>query len=179
MVNESFVRHYLANVDPRTQRILSEKFVPGSQAQGPLEEWQIVGVFRGVNNDGLRSQDYPEIDVPFWQSPSPQAEMAVRTASDPSALTRTVEDLVASVEPDLPLANARTGRSLVCRRNLWSTGLCSGAADPRDWAAAGFGRRPRTGFADDLGRRSRVGPFRLGLGVVGACLVGRALKSML
>ena len=68
MVNESFVRHYLANVNPLTQRILSEEFEPGSQAQGPLMEWQIVGVFRDVNNHGLRNQDYPEIDVPLEES---------------------------------------------------------------------------------------------------------------
>jgi putative ABC transport system permease protein len=113
MVNESFVRRYLANVDPLAQRIITEMRLPGRQMQRHTVELQVVGVFRNVSNDGLRNQDYPEIDVPFWQSPWPQAEMAVRTATDPTALTRSIEDVVSSVESDLPLANVRSMSEIV------------------------------------------------------------------
>jgi putative ABC transport system permease protein len=109
VVNESFVRHYLPNVDPLTQRIIVEsKRIPGVPAEKPLEEWQIVGVFRNVRSFGLRNDDVPEIDVPFWQRPSPQAEMAVRTTGDPSAMAKSIADVVATMEPDLPLANIKT-----------------------------------------------------------------------
>jgi putative ABC transport system permease protein len=108
VVNENFVRRYLPSVDPLSQQIITEKLVPGAEGSQPHVQWQIVGVFRNVRSLGPRNDDVPEMDVPFWQSPWPQAEMAVRTASDPSALTRSIADVFSSVEPDLPLANVRT-----------------------------------------------------------------------
>jgi len=114
VVNENFVRHYLPRVDPLTQRIIVEsKRVPGVPAEHPLEEWQIVGVFRNVRSFGPRNDGVPEIDVPFWQSPSPQAELAVRTVGDPSAITASVADVVTCMEADLPLANVKTMDQIV------------------------------------------------------------------
>ncbi len=70
-------------VDPLTQRILVEQLIPGVTKLGPPLEWQIVGVYRNIHNGGIRSDGFPEIDVPFAQSPWPQASMAVRTTGDP------------------------------------------------------------------------------------------------
>src|SRR5262249_28996784 len=80
MVNENLANRYFPKVDPLEQRILVDGFIPGSMKLGPPVEWRIVGVFHNVRNgDGLRS-DYPEIYVPFWQCPWPQASVAARTA---------------------------------------------------------------------------------------------------
>jgi len=108
MVNEHFANRYFSGVDPLTQRIVVDGLIPGSMKIGPPVEWRIVGVFHNVRNgDGLRD-DHPEIYVPFWQSPWPQAAVAVRTAGDPASVTSSVAAAVNSIDPDLPLAGVKT-----------------------------------------------------------------------
>jgi putative ABC transport system permease protein len=108
MVNEHFANRHFPGVDPLTQRIAVDELTPGSLKIGAPVEWRIVGVFHNVRNgQGLR-EDYPEIYVPFWQSPWPQASVAVRTAGDPAGMTRSIAAAVNSVDPDLPLAGVKT-----------------------------------------------------------------------
>jgi putative ABC transport system permease protein len=112
MVNESFVNRYFSGVDPLAQRIMVEELIPGKTKLGPPLEWQIVGVFNNVLDDNLRA-DYPEIFVPFWQSPWPNAMVGVRTAGDPGSLTRSIATAVNEVDPDLPLAGVTTMEQVV------------------------------------------------------------------
>jgi putative ABC transport system permease protein len=108
MVNENFANRYLSGVDPLSQRIVTDGLIPGSRQIGPPVEWQVVGVFHNVRNgNGLR-RDLPEIYVPFWQSPWPRAAVAVRTSGDPASVTGSIAAAVNSIDPDLPLAGART-----------------------------------------------------------------------
>jgi putative ABC transport system permease protein len=108
IVNETFAKKYLSNVDPLTQRIIVEKLVPGSRQFGPPIEWQIVGIYRDVHNAGVRNEGFPEINVPFWQSPWPNAAIEVRTSGDPATMTGSVAAVVGSVDPDLGLNQVRT-----------------------------------------------------------------------
>ncbi len=55
--------------------------MPGGPRGKPVE-WQIVGVFHNVQAAGFREPD-PEINVPFAQSPWPQASMVLRSEGDP------------------------------------------------------------------------------------------------
>ena len=80
-VNEYFAKRYFPDVDPLTQRISFEEMIPG-QPRGKPIEWQIVGVFHNVRGAGFREEN-PEINVPFAQSPWPQASMAIKTQGDP------------------------------------------------------------------------------------------------
>ena len=107
IVNEDFAKKFFAGVDPLSQRVLVEQLVPGVTKYGPPVAWQIVGVYQEVRN-GRREQDFPEIDVPFWQSPWPQARIAVRAAVEPENLTRSIAGIVQSMDPDLPLGTPRT-----------------------------------------------------------------------
>ena len=107
VVNENFAKKFLAGVDPLSQRILVEQLVPGVTKLGPPVAWQIVGVYREVRN-GRLEEDFPEIDVPFWQSPWPQARIAVRAAVEPDNLTRSIAGIVQAMDPDLPLGTPRT-----------------------------------------------------------------------
>ena len=107
VVNENFAKKFLAGVDPLFQRILVEQLVPGVTKLGPPVAWQIVGVYREVRN-GRLEEDFPEIDVPFWQSPWPQARIAVRSAVEPDNLTRSIAGIVQAMDPDLPLGTPRT-----------------------------------------------------------------------
>jgi putative ABC transport system permease protein len=107
VVNENFAKKFLAGVDPLSQRILVEQLTPGVTKLGPPVAWQIVGVYHEVRN-GRLEEDFPEIDVPFWQSPWPQARIAVRAAVEPDNLTRSIAGIVQAMDPDLPLGTPRT-----------------------------------------------------------------------
>src|SRR6185369_15942665 len=111
IVNEDFVKRYLSGVDPLAQRIAAQEIVPGGKA-GQEHEWQIVGVYHNVRGAGQR-EEFPEIDVPFWQSPWPQASMVVRTDGDPKAIVTSVASAINSVDPDLPLAGVKTVEEIV------------------------------------------------------------------
>jgi putative ABC transport system permease protein len=113
IVNETFVKKYLSNLDPLKQRLSVEQLIPGATRLGPAIEWQIVGVYHDVHNGGVRRDGFPEINVPFWQSPWPQAGIEVRTAGDPSSVTKSIAAAVQSVDPDLPLDQVKTMDQLV------------------------------------------------------------------
>ena len=187
MVNEAFANRYLKGTNPLTQRVVVEQLIPGVTKLGPPIEWQIVGVYHNVHNGGLRRDGFPEIDVPFWQSPWPQASMAVRTAGDPELMIKSIAAAVHSVDPDLALAQVKTMDQIVSEslvgdrfisllvwrirsgcaaagrdRHLWGYGIHGGAADPRNWAAHRLGRKPRAGAAAGLERGSDFGSHRFG-----------------
>ena len=69
-------------------------------------------MFHNVRGAGFR-EDYPEIVVPFWQSPWPQASMVVRTDGDPKSVIKSIAAAVNSVDPDLPLAGVKTVDEIV------------------------------------------------------------------
>ncbi|MGD0425896.1 MAG: ABC transporter permease [Candidatus Acidiferrales bacterium] len=107
VVNEKFAKQFFAGVDPLSQRILVQQLIPGVTRFGDPISWQIVGVYKEVRN-GRLEEDFPEIDVPFWQSPWPQARIAVRAAVEPDNLTRSIAGIVQSIDPDLPLGTPRS-----------------------------------------------------------------------
>ena len=74
---------------------------------------QIVGVYRNVRNGGPRGDGFPEIDVPFWQSPWPGSVMAVRTSGEPAGVTKSIAAIIRSVDPDLPMAEVKTMDQMV------------------------------------------------------------------
>ena len=202
MVNEYFANRFLAGVDPLTQRIAVDELVPGG-AVGQLTEWQIVGVFHNVRGAGSR-QEYPEIYVPFWQSPWPMASMVVRTEGDPKRAIKSVAAAVNSVDPDLPLAGLRTideivdeslaidRFSMVLFTSFGVLGLLLAAVGIYGVMAFGVAQRTQEfGVRMALGaQRSRVVSLVLKegtilavvgalLGLGGAYLVGRAMQSTL
>jgi putative ABC transport system permease protein len=111
MVNERLVQRYFPNADPLTQHISMEEPIPGGKP-GPRVELQIVGVFHNVRSAGSR-EEYPEMVVPFWQTPWPQTSMVVRTEGDPKNVTKSIAAAVGSVDPDLPLAGVKTVDEIV------------------------------------------------------------------
>jgi putative ABC transport system permease protein len=95
MVNESFVRHFLADADPLRQQLLLDPIgpppVPGVAATTPTPiRRQIVGVFHDTRFGEYR-HDNPEVLLPLWQSPLRGLSFTIRTpeppASTPSILT--------------------------------------------------------------------------------------------
>jgi putative ABC transport system permease protein len=108
VVNAAFVRRFLPGVDPLSQRLLIEQLIPGVTKLGPEIDWEIVGVYRDVRNGGPGGDAFPEIDVPFAQSPWPGTTVAVLTAGAPTGVTSGIAAVVKSLDPDLPMADVKT-----------------------------------------------------------------------
>lgn len=212
VVNENFVRRYLFGVDPLTQRVAVEEprpagvpaFVGGAPAGSGIVVRQIVGVYHNVRNRRLRNEDAPEITVPFYQSPWPQAAVAVRTTGDPAAMTNSIAAVVASADRDLPITDVRTMDQIVSESlssDQFQTVLYGTfAAFALLLAAIGiygvmaFAVAQRT---HEIGIRIALGAARQGVvglilkegmtlavagsvvGFAGSLFVGRAMKSML
>lgn len=202
MVNERLVQRYFPSADPLTQHISMEELLPGGKP-GSRVELQIVGVFHNVRSAGSR-EEYPEMVVPFWQSPWPQTSMVVRTDGDPKSVIKSIAAAVGSVDPDLPLAGVKTvdeivGESLAIDRFsvvLFSSfgvlGLVLAAIGIYGVMAFTVAQRTQEfGVRMALGaQRSRVVRLVLkegstlaligaAIGMGGAYLVGRAMESTL
>ncbi|HEY6127797.1 MAG TPA: ADOP family duplicated permease [Candidatus Acidoferrum sp.] len=113
VVNQAFANRYFSNLDPLAQHLIVSQLIPGSGSPGPPVEWQIVGVYRDVHNNGVRNEQLPEICVPFWQSPWPSASIEVRTRGNPSSVTNSIAAVVSSFDTDLPIDQVRTMDQLV------------------------------------------------------------------
>ncbi len=108
VVNSTFVKRYFPDVDPLTQQLSVEQLIPGVTNLGPPINWQIVGVYDNVRNGGPKDGGFPEIDVPFAQSPWPSVTMAVRTAGNPETMNKSIAAVIQSLDPDLPMADVKT-----------------------------------------------------------------------
>jgi putative ABC transport system permease protein len=102
MVNETFVRRYLANTDPLTQRLLLPQISSGNIDAAHTAEFQIVGVFHDVlDNEHLTGDVQPEMYISLWQAGWPYVSFAVRTGVDPVAVTGGVRGAIAVAAPGM------------------------------------------------------------------------------
>lgn len=107
MVSETFAKQYFKAVDPLRQRVIVEKLIPGVTALGPPVDWQVVGVYHDVHAADQRNAR-PEILIPFWQTPWPQAGFGVRTAEKPLSMLKSIAAAVHAVDPGIALAQPET-----------------------------------------------------------------------
>jgi putative ABC transport system permease protein len=113
LVNETFVRRYLANEEPLGKRVRVEALISGQQKLGPPIAWEIVGVIGEVKVSSLRSDGEAEIYVPCWQSTWPGSALSIRTATEPMSLAQAVRTAIQSVDKDLPVTGVRTMEQVV------------------------------------------------------------------
>jgi putative ABC transport system permease protein len=201
MVNKRFVDRYLSGKDPLQQRINVEELIPGVTKLSPPITWQIVGVFNNVRARGFRS-DTSVIVVPFAQIPWPTANIGVHTAGDPATVFHSIAAAVHSVDPQIALREPRTLEEIK-NLNLGSdrfimTLLGAFAGIALILAAVGIYGVVAFTVAHrehEIGLRMALGASRgnvvslilkeamtqaslgLGLGLIGAYLVGRAMHS--
>jgi putative ABC transport system permease protein len=203
VVNEELVRQQFAGKEPIGQTLNVEQLIPGATKLGPEMPWVIVGVYHDVRGGNFERQR-PEILVPFYQSPWPYAEVGVRTARDPEAMTKTIAAAVHSVDPNVALNQVRTldqirdedlsGErfSLVLFASFASIALVLAAIGIYGVMAFAVGQREH-----EIGLRMALGASRdrvvrmvlregvilaaigMALGFVGAYFVGRAMQSTL
>lgn len=205
MVNETFARQYLPDIEPLTQRIVVSQPISGNSQSSQEVEWQIVGVFHDTRDgEGLRGDGSPVIYVPFWQSPVPRVSVAVRAASDPENLTPSLAAAIHSVDPDVPLAGVKTMDQLVSETLsfdrfgmvlygsfaalallLASIGIYGVMAFATAQRLHEFGIRMALGatggqiLSQVLREGLTLAICGLGFGLGGAYLVGRAMESSL
>ena len=202
IVNETFVKKYLSNVDPLMQRVVVQQLRLGSL--GSPIEWQIVGVYRDVHNEGVRRENFPEINVPLWQSPLPLIRITARTGGDPASMANSIAAAVRSVDSDLPLDQVRTidqvvDESLAGER--FSTVLFASFAGVALLLAAigiygvmsfavaqrtheiglriALGAGPRQVLRLVIGEGMLLALIGLGVGLGGTYFVGRVMKTVL
>lgn len=203
VVNEAFVKRFLPGLDPLTQRLRVAQMIPGVARFGAQVEWQIVGVYRDMPDRGLREEIFPEMLVPFAQSPWPRAAIAVRSRIEPETLTKSIAAVVQSVDPNLPLAFVRTMDQLLAESRaedrfravlfgifaaialvlaaLGIYGVMSFAVAQRTHE---IGLRMALGAGQDrvlaqiMGEGMALALGGLALGLGGAISVGRAMRGM-
>jgi putative ABC transport system permease protein len=97
---------------------LARRFWPGRSALGARitlddpsdpESWRtVVGVVGDVRQARLSEQAYPQIYLPFAQSPSRSMVLAVRADGDAASLVPAMRGSLAELDPDLPLTDIAT-----------------------------------------------------------------------
>lgn len=203
MVNQDFVHKYLKGKDPFRQRILVEELIPGVTKLGGYQSWQIVGVYHNVHTADQRDES-PEMLIPFYQIPWPQAAFAVRTSENPTAMLNSISAAVHQVDSGVALAEPKALDDVVdesmADQRFTLILFTSFAAVALFLAALGiYGvmsfsvaqRSHEIALRMALGAtRSRVvgliirdgvllAAIGLGLGLIGTYFVGRAMQSLL
>ncbi|HEX5724340.1 MAG TPA: ABC transporter permease [Longimicrobiaceae bacterium] len=98
IVNESFARTHFGQESPLGRRIR----LGGPETEQP---WlTIVGVAPDMFADGLENEEPEAVYLPYTQSPQRFMSVVARPrAGEPGGLTAPVRDLVAGLDPDLPI----------------------------------------------------------------------------
>jgi putative ABC transport system permease protein len=201
MVNEAFANRFLSGVDPLRQRVsMKQAYEPKDKR---AVEWQIVGVFHTVKSRGSR-QDNPEIDVPFWQTGPSISAIGVRTMEDPAAMIKSIAAAVNAVDSQAALALTRTMEqvhdevlandrfTVVLFASFAVVGLLLAAVGIHGLTACSVAQR-----SHEIALRMALGATRnrvialvvkeglvlacvgLGLGLIAAYSLGRAMQSIL
>ncbi|MFZ0818621.1 MAG: ABC transporter permease [Candidatus Acidiferrales bacterium] len=100
IINESFALKYFPNEDPLGKRIAFNWDIEGFQ--------EVVGVIGDVKHDSLASPDNSEVYVCYTQRPDPELNFAVRTKTDPAAITSAVRSTLSSLDAGIPIGNVFT-----------------------------------------------------------------------
>jgi putative ABC transport system permease protein len=134
IVNETFVKQYLPEEEPLGQRIVVEELITGKRELGPPIPWEIVGVIKDVKFGGLNSSGVPVIYVPMLQSPWPGGVLGLRTAVEPMSVAKTVQGMLAKLDPDMPVTGIQTMEQVVidsmtqARVQIWFFGSFAAVA---------------------------------------------------
>ena len=104
VINERFAEKFFPGENP-----VGKRMQPGfslTDDDGPMRE--IVGVVSNVKHQSLRTDFTPEMYVPAAQFPIGILPLVVRTTtSQPTALTASIRNALAQIDPGVPLTRVR------------------------------------------------------------------------
>jgi putative ABC transport system permease protein len=112
VIDEEFVRRFWPTQDPLGKRITFGP--PPGATDTTTREWiEVAGVVGHTKHEGLDAEDRVQVYLPYRQQPRPMLTVAVRTTDDPNTYATQMRRAVQSVDPDQPIANARTMEELI------------------------------------------------------------------
>lgn len=188
------------------------KLWPGESAVGkrfkggPGDDtpWQIVGVVDDVRTIGLDAEPPPIAYLPYSLVQLDAVSYAVRTATDPAALTESIHEAVWAVDEAMPITNLRTMSQVVAKSvarqrfqtmlAAWFAGVALLLASLGIYGVVAYLVARRT---NEIGLRMALGAEASGmlrmiliqglrpaaaglaLGLAGAALLGRFVESLL
>jgi putative ABC transport system permease protein len=126
VISESMARRYWSGEDPIGQHVKLAFY-------GPSSEREIVGVVADVRQVALDAPSEPTLYVPHAQAPTGGVVIVLRTALEPRRVARSLERVVAELNPELPIADMQTmddltAVSLKPRRFALTLFICFSAA---------------------------------------------------
>ena len=114
VVNETFIRRYLPNVDPLTQRLTLPRIQFSRPGPPQFDDYQVVGVFHDVLDDEhLTGTVQPQMYISLWQVGIPFVAFAVHTAVDPVAVTPALRGAITSMGAGLSIDRLENMRQVV------------------------------------------------------------------
>lgn len=124
IVDEALARKFWPGQDPVGRRMYRPENPDDLLKPGPNTQWiTVVGVVGETKLDGLVNDDtrFGTYYFPATQDAFRTMTLAVRTTGDPLAVTNSIRQALAAIDPELPLYSVRTmedriGESLTDRR---------------------------------------------------------------
>jgi putative ABC transport system permease protein len=110
IINESFAKFYWPGQSAVGKRIAMA---------GKGNPWiEVVGVTRDTKHYGLDQDMKPSVFLPFMQLPTPHMAIVLFTAGDPESAVAPARQIIAQLDPDLPMFGIRTMAAQL-QHSLW------------------------------------------------------------
>ncbi len=110
VVNQSFVKQFLASSDPIGQAVRSSMLKVERPdlllTQSPDDWLEIIGVVGDVRNDGLDHPTKPAVFLPYSFVLPPDEAVIARAAGDPEVAIQAVKQRLRELNPDMVVGNA-------------------------------------------------------------------------
>jgi putative ABC transport system permease protein len=113
IVNQAFADRYLAGLDPLKVRLSMPPATRGDGKHLPPAEWQVVGVYGTVRNDGPNHDPVPQVDLPFWQDAFASAMIAIRLRQNAPPVMPDARAIVHTADPTVSISDVRMMESVV------------------------------------------------------------------